>query len=167
MSDLLAPPLLLAHARSIPRAGAILDLSAGDGDAALYLAQRGHAVDVVEPDAARREVLAGRADELDLRVAVIDGHPWSVVPPRGRYAAVLGVGLLPTLSEAEVEALLGRLPSWVLDGGVVILSSGDDGDASSTWQPDHIRAHFWGFEVLSGDAGPEDPVRDLVLRRTA
>lgn len=151
--------LLTAHARAVPRAGAVLDLHARNGDDALYLAQRGYAVEAVVLDAQARENLAQRAEELDVLVDILGEDPRTVAPLRGQYAAVLGIELWPTLSPADAQALMARVPSWVGVGGLVLLSSADDESDASSWRPQQFAELFWGFEVTSGEGS-------LVLRRS-
>jgi hypothetical protein len=142
--------LLSAHARAFPRAGAVLDLHARDGDDALYLAQRGYAVEAVVEDPQARAGLARRAQELDVRVDILGEDPRTMVPLRGQYAAVLGIELWPTLSPTDAEALMARVPSWVGVGGLVLLSSAGDGGVAPSWQPQQFAELFWGFEVHVG-----------------
>ncbi len=148
-------PLLAAHAGAIPRAGAVLDLHARAGDDALYLAQRGFAVEAV---AAEGDALLARAGDLDLRVDLIGADPRTAAPIRGRFAAVLALDLLPTLAEDDAEALLGRIPAWIAPGGLVLLSGVRDGAVHSSWQPEQLEALFWGFAARREEGA-------LVLRR--
>lgn len=62
-------------ARLIPAGGAVLDVAAGSGRHARYLAGLGYRVEAVDRDAEALQALAG-APGITVRVADLEGGPW-------------------------------------------------------------------------------------------
>jgi hypothetical protein len=141
-----ADPLIEQYAGLIPRGEAVLDLVGGDGARALLLASQGHPVDVLVDEAA-----GGQMTERVrwTQVVVHTDDVMAFVPPRGRYGAVIGLGLAATLDREQMDLLAGRIPAWVMDEGVVMLGTA----------PDTPLDRLCDFELVHQEAGK------TVLRR--
>ncbi len=102
-------PWIVRFAHLIAPAGRVLDVAAGYGRQALYLAREGHRVTAVDRDAAALATLAGTG--IETRVADLEGDVW---PLRGeRYDGVVVVHYLHRPRLADVVAA-------VADDGVLL-----------------------------------------------
>ena len=111
------PPFLAEHADLLPppAAGPVLDLGAGNGRAAVWLAMRGRRVTAVDrhPEAlAKARLLAVREGVVLEAVCADLSRPESV--PAGPWAAVLAFRFLE-------RPLLARLPELLAPGGVAMV----------------------------------------------
>ena len=90
-------PWILRWAHLVAPGGTVLDVAAGSGRHAAWLAERGHVVTAIDRDAA---AMASLSDRIDVVVADIEAGPW---PLAGRsfdavvVANYLWRPLLPTL----------------------------------------------------------------------
>jgi len=96
-------PWIERWAHLIAPGGSVLDVAAGGGRHATWLAGRGHAVTAVDRDA---EAMAGLAGVAEVVVADLEGAPWPL--PERRFDAVVVTNylwrpLLPTLTAALAE----------------------------------------------------------------
>ncbi len=109
--------LLMRWAVPLPR-GRALDLGAGVGGAAVWLADLGFSVDAVErdPGAIRRlRRLAGKG-----RFRVHAGDMRDFAFPREEYVLVLALAVLHFLPREELPTLAGRIAESLRPGGLVI-----------------------------------------------
>ncbi len=146
-----ADGLIERYSGLIPRGEAVLDLFGEEGQRALTLAGQGHAVDVLVAEE-RGEALGEAARWTQVKVHTDD--VMAFVPPRGRYGAVIGTRAWSDLDDDEVDLLVGRIPAWLMDGGVLVLAGGEAVD-----EVDAVMPRLWGFEVVHRGAG------EVVLRR--
>ena len=132
--------------------GRILDLDAGDGRRARYLADAGYRVTALAPTDEAQVLLTGAAaaDGLDLvafRESILDHDPGSQP-----YDALLCYDLLPRLSRTDNASLLHRIFSWTAHGSLLFLTAlhVDDAsydDVSATWE----RAGLHSFRGPAGE----------------
>ncbi|MEO8836477.1 MAG: class I SAM-dependent methyltransferase [Caldimonas sp.] len=111
-------PWIVRWSHLLASGGTVLDLAAGSGRHALWLAGRGHPVTAVDRDAAAMAPLAGHAEVI---VADLEGGPW---PLAGRRfdAVVVANYLWRPLLPALVDALG--------EGGVLLYETFAAGQAS-------------------------------------
>jgi SAM-dependent methyltransferase len=151
----LDPPsqLLQRYRHAIPP-GPVLDIAAGDGRNALYLARHGFSVAAVDIAFGGLRRIAAAARREGLRVQLIQADLDSFPLPRRRYAAVVNIRYLQRpLFEPIKEALL--------PGGLVIFETFliDQRFIGHPTSPDHLlqhgelAAHFAGFEILCSEEG--------------
>lgn len=132
--------LLSAQVARLDRTRPVLDVGAGQGRNALYLARRGFMVDAIDVSAVAVETVSRRADEEGLPIrAVVCGFE-SFVPPVDHYSTVLLLGLIPVLARESVELLRERVWSWTGEGGIVLATGFVSSDpsfeeVSRTWRP--------------------------------
>lgn len=167
-------PFLTAHRALLP-AGRALDVAAGDGRHALWLARQGFAVDAIDLShaglvrlraAARREQL-----EIDAVQADLEEYPL----PTHRYAAVVNTRYLQ-------RSLFAALRCSVRPGGVVAFETflreqariGHPRNPAFLLEPGELRDAFAGFEILvdeegcfTADGAPEYLARVIARRPPA
>jgi SAM-dependent methyltransferase len=99
----------------------LLDLGAGSGRTAAWLAGKGHQVTAVEPVAALRET--GMALHRASAIEWIDDRLPSLAALEGReFAGVLLIAVWQHLMPAAREAALARLAQLIAPGGVLLMS---------------------------------------------
>lgn len=99
-------------AHLIPGGGEVLDIAAGHGRHARWLAARGHHVVALERDGAALAALAGIGAVEPVQADLEDGSPWPLAESR-RFAAVVVTRYLH-------RPLLPRLAALLAPGGVLV-----------------------------------------------
>ena len=129
-----APDSLLAdHLALINKEEPLLDVGAGQGRNALYLARLGYRVDALEPSVDGAAQISAAAARTGLAIDVIN-QPFEDFRPSGRFGAVLVFGLIPDLTRGQVSALLKRTREWLAPGGLAFLTGFTTEDPSfATW----------------------------------
>lgn len=139
-------PLLPAQLARLQRNRPVLDIGAGQGRHALYLARLGFAVHALEPSTvARRQVEEAAARER-LNVSVFAEPLDRFRPPVDGYDAVLAFGLIPDLAEDDLALLVDRIRSWTAAAGHVLLTGfTSDDPAFSRWcgEGKQVGPHSW------------------------
>ncbi len=143
-----APDSLLAdHLALIEKAEPLLDVGAGQGRNALYLAGLGYRVDALEPSAEGAAQISAAAARTGLTIGVINQR-FEDFTPSGHYGAVLVFGLIPDLTRGQVTALLKRAGQWLAPGGLAFLTG------FTTEDPSFAK---WSSLRPAGRASFEDP----------
>lgn len=145
-------PLLVRLEPRLDWSAEVLDVGAGQGRNALYLARRGVGVCALDPAAEAMRVLAARAEGLPLRTCStsIEAHE----APLDGYGAVLAFGLIPLLTPDQVDDLRERLLAWVRPGGLALLT------AFTTDDPGYARhAADWTAEAPDSFRSPSGELR--------
>jgi len=186
-------PLLVAHCDAIDAGRPALDLGAGQGRNAFYLARRGLEVHALDPsrvaaDAVRR--VAAR-ERLPVTPYVTDFQSFAAPVPA--YSAVLAFGLLPLLDWDAVDSLGERLLAWTVPGSLAFVTgfttddprfdevaascervgrnsfARPDGELRTYLEPGQARGLFAGFAVLHHweGLGPEHRHGDAPPERHA
>ena len=114
--------LLKFHGLIKPR-GRVLDLGAGQGRNALFLAQKGFRVDAVDNSEEAVKQLLKKAHEKGLRVRCFLCDVRVFEPPVKKYDAVLAFGLIQDLFLSEAIRLFQRVEGWTRAGGLVFVSA--------------------------------------------
>ena len=129
-------------AHLIPAGGRVLDVASGSGRHARWLAERGHAVDAVDRDAA---ALAKLADVSGVRTlaADIENGPWPYA--HGEFAGVVVTNYLHRPLFPELIAALGR-------NGVLIYETFVEGNEryGRPSNPEFLLRHGELLELLRG-----------------
>jgi integrase/SAM-dependent methyltransferase len=116
-------PLLELFAPLIDCGARVLDIGAGQGRHALYLARRGIDVDALEPSRVAAATLreASRRGAFPIRVVAESFDRFE--PDEDGYGAVLVFGLIQILTWAEIDELLERVRRWARPGGLVFATA--------------------------------------------
>jgi SAM-dependent methyltransferase len=148
--------LVTGHQHLIPP-GFVLDVAAGDGRNAIYLARRGHpmvAVDISLTGLSKAAAIA-RAERLDVQFIQADLDDFPI--PRQRFVGVLNVRFLQ-------RALFEPLKAALLPGGVIICETflieqrfiGHPTNPAHLLQHGEMAASFEDFEILVSEEGRFD-----------
>jgi tellurite methyltransferase len=146
----------------LPVGSTVLDLGAGQGRNALYLASRGYHVTVVELTSSGCEQMqeAARKQGLSLDTC-IEGDISSpeIIGQVGNYDAVLCINVLPFLTEEGVGRVIAAMQEKTNPGGYMLISAFMVESASRKEEylnrgkfrfiPEELRERFRGFSVIS------------------
>lgn len=117
-----ALPLLLRFIDRIRPGGRVLEVGAGQGERALFLARRGWRVTAIEVAPAALERLRETVAREKLTLELPDGDVFDC-RLEGPFDAVLAFDRLQGLTRREGASLLYRAMGWLPPGGLLLLSS--------------------------------------------
>lgn len=165
-----APSPLLASVASHLPPGRALDLAAGAGRNALWLADRGWQVTAVDGSSVAIDALRARAAERHLTVhtfiANLEKHEFSIAPAAWDLVAMCYYLQRDLFQPAKN----GVVPGGVIVAIVHITESGEE-PTGHRLRPGELAGHFQDWEVLQYREGtPNDPVHkracaEIVARR--
>ena len=107
----------------------VLDVGAGQGRNALYLARWGFSVDAIEPAPAGADAIARAAERDGTRVRVRTCGFEDFDGKADGYAGVLLIGMTQVLSREVTTSLLERVELWTAPRGLVFATAFMTGDA--------------------------------------
>lgn len=120
-ADIVHDELLDAYVECVP-AGRALDIGMGDGDNAVWLAQRGFEVVGVDRSAEAVEQANQRARSLGLIVETYRTDVEDFEIESGSYALILAAAVLHFLVPEAAHRLVGRIKAGLQPGGIVMVS---------------------------------------------
>lgn len=114
--------LLVDHLGRLDPGRAVLDVGAGQGRNALFLARRGFSVHAIDPsqEAVAQLAAAAAGEGLELRADAVGFE--TVSAPTGGYGAVLVPGLVPILDRPAIDRLVGCVSGLTAPGGHALIS---------------------------------------------
>jgi tellurite methyltransferase len=115
--------LLKQYYHYFNKSGRILDVGAGTGRNALFLAREGYKVDAIEPSHVGVDIIRNMAEREELKInAQVSG--FADFSPQGEpYTGILLLGLLQLLSWDEIELLMRKIKAWTSDGSLVFITA--------------------------------------------
>lgn len=122
-------PLLPRHSGELVRGRAVIDVGAGQGRHALWLAQRGFPVVAVDPSMVAARAVAAAARAEDLPISTVRGS-FAALAGRERFGGVLLFGLLQLLAWDEIRLVMDASAAWLAPGGIVLITAFGTADAS-------------------------------------
>jgi SAM-dependent methyltransferase len=140
--------ILKVHIGVMDRTGQVLDVGAGQGRNALFLAREGVSVDAVDPSAVAVEILSSVAkrENLPLRAHRCGFEDFD---PQVPYGAVLLLGLIPELPRDSIRLLLERIDKWTVAGGLAFATAFTTGDPA-------FAGHSAGWRTLGENSFTDD-----------
>ena len=104
-------PILVEFADRLKPGAVVLDIGAGQGRNARFLATYGHTVHALEPS----RVAAAALEDVDVFCSTFERFE----PPVPAYSGIMVFGLIPDLDPDAIQALLGRIDAWGENGTIV------------------------------------------------
>jgi 2-polyprenyl-3-methyl-5-hydroxy-6-metoxy-1,4-benzoquinol methylase len=122
--------VLIRHLPMLDRNKPVVDVGAGQGRNAIFLANNGFCVDAIEPSSVGAESMrsVARNDQIPLRVHEVDFEAFRGRP--GYYAGVLIFGVIQELTRPQIRLLRERVVTWICPGGLVLVSAHTTQDPS-------------------------------------
>jgi len=120
--DLKPHPILLKFLSQIPK-GKVLDLGAGRGENALYLAKKGFRVEVIDINKQFLENLAKivKNNNLNIKIQLINIKNFKFKPHS--YASILAINSLSFLKKTEFRKIISKMKKALIKGGIIFISA--------------------------------------------
>jgi 2-polyprenyl-3-methyl-5-hydroxy-6-metoxy-1,4-benzoquinol methylase len=173
--------ILVKYRAAMDPARPVLDIGAGQGRQALYLARQGFEVAVVEPSRAGINIISKEAATGQLPVTVHQGTIDQFPAEDGSYSGVLLFGLIQELSRESLTDLVLKIGRLLQAGGILFVTAfstrdpaydthaaewerigrhsfqNESGTIRTYLEPDEVLKIFAGYEVLyhREQLGPE------------
>ena len=125
--------ILLDHFKKIDNSKPVLDIGAGQGRHALFLAENGFAVEALEPSEVGIKQMEEIASEKSLPLFLTHGEIKTFEPKAEAYSAVLLFGILQVLPREEITELLESVKVWTTSGSMIFIT------AFSTDEPSYAK----------------------------
>ncbi len=116
-------PLLERFAERIEVPGPVLDLGAGQGRNALFLARKGFRVDGIDPSDEAVSQLSRVAEDEDLPLRAVKAGFETFDPAGIAYGAILAFGLLQVLTRDSIALLDRKIKGWLRPGGLLFVTA--------------------------------------------
>jgi len=101
----------------------ILDVGAGQGRNALYLARRGFRIDALDPSRVSVETVEAAAAQEDLPIACHPATLETFEPPELPYGGILIYGLLQILTREAIGGLVRTVEEWTAPFSLLFLTA--------------------------------------------
>ncbi len=150
----------------------VLDVGAGQGRNAFYLARWGFTVDAVEPAEAGAAAILAETERGGIPIRVHAHGIEEFDAAEGAFAGVMLVGMTQVLSREKIVTLLERVKGWTAPRGLVFVTAftvddfryafhehewsrvgqhsfvSPDGDVRTYLEPDELKSFFDGYKVV-------------------
>ena len=115
--------ILKEHFRKIDSSRPVLDIGAGQGRNSFFLADKGFAVDAMDPSSVAFDLLKSEAQKNNWKLRAYQ-KTFSEFEPddSAHYSAILIFGLIQILSWQEIEELLRKIDNWTKKGSFVFVT---------------------------------------------
>jgi cyclopropane fatty-acyl-phospholipid synthase-like methyltransferase len=131
--------LLVRFCDKLDPGARVLDVGAGQGRNALFLARRGHPVDCIESSRVAVAQICQHAAKEDLPVRAFPLDFEAYDPDVEYYPVILLFGLIQELPRDSIAVLLERIAAWTRAGSIALVTAFTTGDpeapeVSRTWR---------------------------------
>ncbi len=159
--DLFGPEpeaLLRKFVREMDKSRPVLDIGAGQGRNALFLAREGFAVHAIDPSKAAVESIAAAAAKENLpirtkRCGFETFVPGTSIPGTAAYSGVLLFGLVQILTLKSIGLLVGKASDWTGPGGLVFVTAFTTADPAFKEGRGGMKTYLEPGEILELFAG--------------
>jgi tellurite methyltransferase len=142
---------LRAHASSLPAESSVLDVGCGQGRNTFFLAERGIAVDALDPSVEAITQVTAVSAQRGWPVRGIQGTLEELPDPEELYGGVLLFGLFPLFTPAEIRAATGKALALLRPGGLVWSTAFTISDPRfEWWRSEAVETEGNSFRVKSG-----------------
>ncbi|KAA3636156.1 MAG: class I SAM-dependent methyltransferase [Calditrichaeota bacterium] len=125
--------ILVDHFKKIENSKPVLDIGAGQGRHALFLAENGYAVEALEPSEVGIKQMEQVSSEKSLPLFLTHADIKTFEAKADAYSAVLLFGILQVLPREEIEDLLQSIKKWTSLGSMIFVI------AFSTEEPSYAK----------------------------
>ena len=115
--------ILVSHYKKIDNSSVVLDVGAGQGRHAFFLAQNGFAVEVLEPSIVGINQMKEVAEKENLPIHFTHGSLAEFEPKITAYSAVLLFGIIQILTREQISELLTSLKSWTAEDSLIFITA--------------------------------------------
>ncbi|UCG52078.1 MAG: class I SAM-dependent methyltransferase [Candidatus Latescibacterota bacterium] len=155
--------ILKNHIKMLSGIRPVLDIGAGQGRHALFLARKGFIVDAIDPSRVAIETLSNKAAKEKLHIRAHQCGFEDFVPQTDYYSGIAVFGLLQTLSWRSIGLLVDKIGRWTGPGTLIFVTTFTTADPlydhyAQTWtkigknsfssDDGSIRTYFKPGEVL-------------------
>jgi cyclopropane fatty-acyl-phospholipid synthase-like methyltransferase len=156
-------PVLRNYYHRINRSRPVLDIGAGQGRNAFFLAREGITVDAIDPSRVATETISAIAAQEGLSIHTYPCGFDKFVPQVDFYSGILIFGVIQILSWEDIDLLLEKVKHWTHKGSLVFITGFTVMDSSftrysQTWNTigknsfaddqGNLRTYFEAGEVL-------------------
>jgi len=122
-----AVPLVIEYSKMTPQ-GEALDIGAGQGDNAIYLAEHGFSVTAVEINEKQAEIIRNKAKEkrVDIKIENLDLKVYPI--ERSHYSFITAIYVMHFLAKDYFEKTVSKIKNGLKKGGVAVISLITDDD---------------------------------------
>ncbi|MEZ5360748.1 MAG: class I SAM-dependent methyltransferase [Candidatus Zixiibacteriota bacterium] len=115
--------ILRDHYMKIDTSRRILDIGAGQGRNALFLARNGFAVDAIDPAAEGLRQIQEIATKESLKIETIVTGFREFTADNAPYSAILLFGIIQILSWPDIHDLIARINNWTQPDSLLFISA--------------------------------------------
>jgi len=114
--------ILLDYYHLLDKSKPVLDIGAGQGRHALFLARQGFSVDAIEPSKMAVESLQSAAAKEKLPIRAYHSRFQDFVAEPGSYSGILLFGVIQELGWESIHLLLDKVRLWCSKGGLIFVT---------------------------------------------
>jgi cyclopropane fatty-acyl-phospholipid synthase-like methyltransferase len=156
-------PILRSFYRRMNKSKPVLDIGAGQGRNAVFLAREGFTVDAIDPSKVATETISDMATHEKLPIHAYQSSFGEFVPQTDFYSGILIFGLIQILSWEDIDLLREKIKQWTGEASLVFITGFTVADASftrysQTWkaigknsfagEPGNLRTYLEAGEIL-------------------
>jgi cyclopropane fatty-acyl-phospholipid synthase-like methyltransferase len=125
-------PILRNNYRRINTSRPVLDIGAGQGRNAFFLARKGFTVDAIDPSKVATETISAIAAQEGLSIRTHQCAFDTFVPQVVFYSGILIFGIIQILSWEAIDLLREKVKHWTHEGSLVFITGFTVADPSFT-----------------------------------
>ena len=115
--------ILKKYYKKLNRSKPVLDIGAGQGRNAFFLAREGYEVDAIDESKISIEIVSSSAKKENLQIKTYLSRFEAFYTGEKKYSGVLLIGLLPLISLESIQTLQKKLDIWTEKGSLVFITT--------------------------------------------